>query len=141
MGPNAERLFASSLLGPVFALLISHPLIPFRPEMPNSPGFSPGPAEEARLSPILNKAIRYCRRLEKAALDFVCLEEISEKIDYSRDKEDEISILPRTVGERGIRTQIKISKRKQENTYLSALQYTRKRQLPGETKNLPAQNG
>lgn len=33
----------------------------------------------------MRKTGEYCRLLEKAAIDFVCLEEISEKIDRSRD--------------------------------------------------------
>ena len=120
---------------------LCHYTFSLQPEMANSPGFSPGPAEEVRLSPILNKAIRYCRRLERAALDFVCLEEISENIDYSRDREDEIAIMPRTMGERGIQTQIKISKRKQENTYLYDFQFTRKGELKRENRNLLEKNG
>ncbi len=34
---------------------------------------------------VLKAAREYCRKLEKAALDFVCLEEIKEEIDFSRD--------------------------------------------------------
>jgi hypothetical protein len=109
--------------------------------MANSSTSSQGPAEEVRLPAILNKAIGYCRRLESAALDFVCLEEISEKIDYSRDREDEIAIMPRTAGEKGIRTQIKIPKRKQENTYLYDFQFTRKGELKRENRNLLEKNG
>lgn len=40
-----------------------------------------GPQEqrdEARLAAILKKSAEYCRRLDRAALDFVCLEEVSE---------------------------------------------------------------
>ena len=35
-------------------------------------------ADDARLVRILEKAGYYCRRLDKAALDFICLEEVSE---------------------------------------------------------------
>jgi hypothetical protein len=45
---------------------------------------SPNP-EQIQLAAILNRIREYCRRLEKGAFDFVCLEEISEKIDRSRD--------------------------------------------------------
>jgi hypothetical protein len=54
-------------------------------------GLSPallGPQEkpdEARLAAILEKTAYYCRRLDKAALDFVCLEEVSEMANrYTR---------------------------------------------------------
>jgi outer membrane lipoprotein-sorting protein len=105
--------------------------------MPNSSALPQGQAEEVRLPAILNKALRYCRRLEKASLDFVCLEEISEKIDYSREREDEI-VVPLTTG---IRTQIKIAKRKQENTYLYDFQFTRKGEFKRENRNLLEKNG
>jgi len=65
------------------------------------------------------------------------LEEIAEKIDFSRDKEDEISFIVPS----GIRTQIKIAKRKQENTYLYDFQFTRKGELKKENRNLLEKNG
>ena len=105
--------------------------------MPGSSGAFPGPPQEVRLAPILNKALRYCRRLERAALDFVCLEEIAEKIDLSKDEEDEIYVPLGT----GIRTQIRIAKRKQENTYLYDFQFTRKGELKRENRNLLEKNG
>ncbi len=37
------------------------------------------------LDDILEREATYCRRLEMAALDFVCLEDITEKIDQSKD--------------------------------------------------------
>jgi hypothetical protein len=131
------RLLASCVLGPAFALSFSHPLVFLRQEKTNPPVLSPGPAEKVRLSTILNRALRYCQRLERASLDFVCLEEISEKIDFSRDKEDEIYVPLST----GIRTQIKIAKRKQENTYLYDFQFTRKGELKRENRNLLEKNG
>jgi len=97
----------------------------------------PDQAEGTRLPALLNKSLRYCRRLEKAALDFVCLEEISEKIDYSREREDEIYVPLST----GIRTQIKIAKRKQENIYLYDFQFTRKGEFKKENRNLLEKNG
>ncbi len=38
-----------------------------------------------RLINLLGKTALYCQRLENAALDFVCLEEITEEIDHSRE--------------------------------------------------------
>ncbi|MBP1769603.1 MAG: hypothetical protein H6P96_221 [Candidatus Aminicenantes bacterium] len=39
------------------------------------------PSDQARLATILEKAAHYCWRLDRAALDFVCLEEVSEMKD------------------------------------------------------------
>jgi hypothetical protein len=136
-----KGVFVACGFGLAVLLFYAQPLISLRPEMAHSSSLSQGPAEEVRLPAILNKAVRYCRRLESAALDFVCLEEISEKIDYSRDREDEIAIMPRTLGEKGIRTQIKIPKRKQENIYLYDFQFTRKGELKKENRNLLEKNG
>jgi hypothetical protein len=132
-----RRLLAACVLGQVFALLLSQPFVSLGQEKTDPPDASLGSAEEVQLSTVLNRALRYCRRLEKAALDFVCLEEISEKIDLSRDKEDEIYV-PLNAG---ISTQIKIAKRKQENTYLFDFQFTRKGELKKENRNLLEKNG
>lgn len=42
-------------------------------------------ADRKRLAEILEKTGEYCRQLEKAALDFVCIEEVTERIDLSWD--------------------------------------------------------
>ncbi len=45
------------------------------------------PPEDAfQVGLILESARRYCARLEKAALDFICLEEVSERLDQGRDR-------------------------------------------------------
>lgn len=132
-----KHLLAGCVLGTAFAFAFSFPLVFPGQEKTASPAVSPGAAEEARLPPLLNRALRYCRRLEKAALDFVCLEEISEKIDLSRDAEDEVYVPFSS----GIRTQIKIAKRKQDNTYLYDFQFTRKGELKKENRNLLEKNG
>ena len=36
------------------------------------------PADSPRLSAVLKKAAEYCRKLDRAALDFICLEEVTE---------------------------------------------------------------
>ena len=42
--------------------------------------------DQARLAAILKKSAEYCRRLEQAALDFVCLEEVTEEtVHFTRD--------------------------------------------------------
>jgi len=134
---TARRHLDRCARAPLFALLLFQGLTCLGQEKTEPPVSPPGETGEVRLSAILNRSIRYCRRLENVALDFVCLEEISEKIDLSRDKEDEIYV-PLN---RGIRTQIKIAKRKQENTYLYDFQFTRKGELKRENRNLLEKNG
>ena len=46
---------------------------------------SKGGVGQAKLEEILSKAKEYCRRLENAALDFVCIEEATEIINHSKD--------------------------------------------------------
>jgi hypothetical protein len=41
--------------------------------------------DPSQLALILRSAREYCTKLERAALDFVCLEEVAEKLDLSRD--------------------------------------------------------
>ena len=45
----------------------------------------PARTDQSRLASVLKGGREYCRRLETAALNFVCLEEASERIDLSRD--------------------------------------------------------
>jgi hypothetical protein len=42
-------------------------------------------AEAADLDSLLKKMADYCRKLEAAALDFICREEIAERIDWTLD--------------------------------------------------------
>jgi hypothetical protein len=137
LSASARRFLAFCAWGPVLALFFSHSLIRLPQGEANSSVSSPGTAQEVPLSTILNRALRYCRRLENAALDFVCLEEVSEKIDLSRDAEDEVYVPLNT----GIKTQIRVAKRKQENTYLYDFQFTRKGELKKENRNLLQKNG
>ena len=41
-----------------------------------------------QLGLVLKSAREYCRRLERAALDFICLEEVSETVNTSRDRRE-----------------------------------------------------
>jgi hypothetical protein len=134
---TARRHLDRCARAPLFVLLLFQGLTCLGQEKTNPAVTAPGETGEVRLSAILNRSIRYCRRLENVALDFVCLEEISEKIDLSRDKEDEIYVPFNS----GIRTQIKIAKRKQENTYLYDFQFTRRGELKRENRNLLEKNG
>jgi hypothetical protein len=44
------------------------------------------PDDTFQLGLVLRSARQYCARLEKAALDFICLEEVSEKLDQGHDR-------------------------------------------------------
>jgi hypothetical protein len=46
------------------------------------------PDDTFQLGLVLRSARQYCARLEKAALDFICLEEVSESLDPGRDRLD-----------------------------------------------------
>ncbi|MCK7461683.1 MAG: hypothetical protein MZU84_06285 [Sphingobacterium sp.] len=46
------------------------------------------PDDTFQLGLVLKSARQYCARLEKAALDFICLEEVSESLDPGRDRLD-----------------------------------------------------
>jgi len=48
----------------------------------------PGQANQSRLATILKKSADYCQRLDKAALDFVCLEEVTELSRYYTPQTD-----------------------------------------------------
>lgn len=80
---------------------------------PVLPGPQTGP-DDARLAKILERAAGYCRKLDRAALDFVCLEEVTETSrNYS----------PRT------------------EVYLYDYQFVRKQEEVRERRNLVAVNG
>jgi len=64
-----------------------------------------------RMSALLEKAARYCRRLDQAALDFICKEEIAEEIDHAWE----------WAAEKYFRVQ-----RKEKNSYLYDIQFVRK---------------
>ncbi len=55
-----------------------------------------------QLGLVLKQARQYCARLEKAALDFICLEEVTENVDISRDSRDgEVRLAPDLSGQGG----------------------------------------
>ncbi|NIM91444.1 MAG: hypothetical protein GTO17_10910 [Candidatus Aminicenantes bacterium] len=65
----------------VVMILLFSPFMLTASQLPISQGIADINTEQERLKEILSKTSEYCRLLEKAAIDFVCLEEISEKID------------------------------------------------------------
>jgi len=91
-------------------------------------GFPKEKPEEIELNRILEKAGQYCERLNHSAFNYVCLEEVSEKIDISRDT-FLIHLLPRGF------------KKKQENRYLYDYQLIRKDYKTKERRILLEENG
>ncbi len=116
---------------PLFITLLS-----FLYLMPRLQAKSPQKTDEEKLAGILRRTCQYCERLEKASLDFVCIEEITEKIDFSRDRSDAI-YLP--LG--GIRTQIKIPKLKEEKSYIYDYQFIQRGPVKKEKRVLLEKNG
>ena len=89
-------------------------------------GTSPRP----NLDEILEREAEYCRRLELAALDFVCLEDITEKIDQSKD----INLVKWRSPRDHPPTSVK-------RTFLYDFQFIRKGGSIKETRTLLKQNG
>ncbi len=89
-------------------------------------GDSPRPT----LDEILQREAEYCQRLELAALDFVCLEDITEKIDQSKD----INLVKWSSPQDRPPTSVK-------RTFLYDFQFIRKGGSIKETRTLLKQNG
>lgn len=88
-----------------------------------------GPAP-VDLEAILEHEAEYCRRLESAALEFVCLEDVVEKIDQSKDIETLRWQTPRDRPPTSIR-----------RTFLYDFQYVRKGSDVREMRTLIKKNG
>lgn len=81
---------------------------------------------QMNLNTILKKAEEYCHRLENGVYDFVCKEEISEEINYSRDIEP---------------NSIWVGAKRQRNKYLYDYQLIKKRDGIKESRILLERNG
>lgn len=79
-----------------------------------TPQDPPGRASQERLAAILKRSEEYCRRLDNAALDFVCLEEVTERTRFTSMEVD---------------------------MYLYDYQFVRKNKEMKEKRNLLAVNG
>jgi hypothetical protein len=88
---------------------------------------APGQADQLRLAALLKKSADYCQRLDKAALDFVCLEEVTERF-------------PQPIHTRGVGIALMIIENI-KNTYLYDYQFIRKNQGTKENRRLLAVNG
>jgi hypothetical protein len=83
---NASSLAATALAAAAALLFLSqspaHAVSHSQPRTSQQPA---SPSPQPQLPAILAKAAEYCRKLESAAFDFVCREEISERINPSLD--------------------------------------------------------
>jgi hypothetical protein len=95
-------------------------------------------ANELTVGSILQKTSEYCLRLENAALDFVCLEEVREKIDLSRDIVQTMSSPQNRSYSSG---RFVIPDRWVENEYLFDYQFIRRRGKIKEQRTLLKENG
>ncbi|MBM3297730.1 MAG: hypothetical protein FJY83_09045 [Candidatus Aminicenantes bacterium] len=95
--------------------------------------------EEWRL--LLKKSAEYCRRLERAALDFICLERISESVDFSKDVSLHAARSKRSGGDTLSGRGRKISRQSIANSYVYDYQLIRKGGEAEERRILIEENG
>jgi len=98
-------------------------------------------ADQLRLAAILRKSSEYCRKLERAALDFVCLEEVIERVDRTREAFK--NYMPTDVSGRfpGTMAIPWISGKMESRKYLYDYQFVRKNRKIEEKRNLKEKNG
>jgi outer membrane lipoprotein-sorting protein len=93
-------------------------------------------ADQARLAAILKKSEDYCRRLENAALDFVCFEEVTEASRYYASNTDAY-----VYDYQFNRMEVSRYDTPQKDVYLYDYQFIRKDMETKEKRNLIAVNG
>jgi len=86
-------------------------------------------ADAARLAQILQKTADYCRKLENAVLDFVCIEEVKEILHYEVFENDRFP------------GSYRIINRAEENTFLYEYQLIRKADKTVESRTRIEKNG
>jgi hypothetical protein len=109
----------------------------------------PAKVDQFQLGLILRATREYCQRLEKAAIDFVCEEEASEKIDSTRDdKEPLVKRAPAFLTSDGYYTghsaELRFDSRvgvTRENTFLCDYQFVRQAGQIKENRVLLAKDG
>jgi len=110
------------------AVLLYGSSLGFPQKLPSLPG------SDQELERILRSAADYCKKLENSALEFVCMEQITEKINMSKD------IVSRKPGFTRSTTWTP-SDAIFKNTYLYDFQYIRKAGETTETRVLLQKNG
>jgi len=118
--PRSKGLLAFSL---IWACVLA-PLV--RPQSQTGPDQT---ADAVKLAQILQKTADYCRRLEGALLDFVCIEEVKETLHYEVFEND------RDFGS------FRIINRADENTSLYEYQLIRNADKTEETRTLIEKDG
>jgi hypothetical protein len=94
------------------------------------------------LDDILEREAEYCLRLEQAALNFVCLENITEKINRSKDiKLNQSASVDLTTDGTWARSEAGIPSSKVKRTFLYDFQYVREGKGIKETRTLLRENG
>jgi hypothetical protein len=94
-----------------------------------------------QLGLVLKSAREYCRRLERAALDFICLEEVSETLDPSRDsREGPVKQNPTAFGTDRLVFRMRPGA-KLDNAYLYDYQFVRREGKVEERRSLLEKNG
>jgi len=94
-----------------------------------------------QLGLVLKSAREYCARLERAALDFICLEEVKEKLDLSRDsREGPVKQNPTIFGPDRLGFKIRPGA-KHDNAYLYDYQFVRREGKVEEKRALLEKNG
>ncbi len=94
-----------------------------------------------QLGLVLRSARDYCRRLERAALDFICLEEVTEKLDLSRDnREGPVKQNPTIFGTDRLGFKLPPGA-KVDNAYLYDYQFVRQEGKVEEKRALLEKNG
>jgi hypothetical protein len=129
---NAERerrMMTNILSGKIIILLTAM-------FMSSAQQTAPGQADQLRLAALLKKSADYCRRLENAALDFVCLEEVTEASRYYASKTDAY-----VHDYQFNRMEVSRSDSPQTDVYLYDYQFIRKDMETKEKRNLIAVNG
>jgi hypothetical protein len=99
--------------------------------------------EEAKLAGILQKAQEYCRRLDRAALDFVCQEDVKEEVNKaSGPTASTVSALPPVVmGDGRMRASPAPVASFNTTSYLYDYQFIRKGTEVTERRDLLEKNG
>jgi hypothetical protein len=100
---------------------------------------SNGQADQSRLAEILKRTGEYCKKLDKAAFDFVCLEEIEEKTNFERDIQRYLAQLANNSSSQIAR--LKIPKEKVSRKFVYDYQVIRKAKKTTEKRTLLEENG
>ena len=123
----------------VQSFLILQSDIPIQPASVSVVDIDRGP--QKGLPDILKAAAEYCRKLENAALDFVCLEEITEKINRSREiRADAPGVRYSTRAGETVRKPAPVLTSFVTNTYVYDYQFIRKGGRLKETRTLLEEN-